>query len=177
MTDSSGLRPIKQPEPSKELAQPQSRLPSGTAPSADVEVVAQSPISAQPQTGVTAMDESTKQDFLWHVHGYINDYIRFGDTKAAFAGTVASGLLAALYGSQFRIQILQVPYREWPVASWLAVAAAVFLGFSSVLALWTVRPRLRSSQSKGFIFWGSIAAHRKLGLRPYGDVYLQVLVE
>lgn len=105
---------------------------------------------------------SENQDFLWHVHEYVNEYIRFGDAKAAFAGTFASGLLAVLYSSRAHAEALQVPCRQWSVATWLAVPASVFLAASVVLALLTVRPRLRSSQSKGFIFWGNIAAHRKV---------------
>jgi hypothetical protein len=106
---------------------------------------------------------AAKQEFLWHVHEYINEYVRFGDAKAGFAGTIASGLLAVLYGSTAHSQVLQLPYRKWPAAAWLSVGAAIFLGTSILLALWTVRLRLRSSQTLGFIFWGSIAAHEDVG--------------
>ena len=106
---------------------------------------------------------SESQAFLWHVHEYLNEYVRFSDTKAAFAGTLASGLLAALYSSRAHMEALQTPCRQWPIATWLDVCASVFLALSVVLALITVRPRLGVA-SKGFIFWGSIAAHGKVDM-------------
>ena len=39
-----------------------------------------------------------------------------------------------------------------------------FLVVSILLAIWTVLPRLRSTQSKGYIYWGNIAAHGKVEL-------------
>ena len=99
------------------------------------------------------------REFLWHVHEYINEYVRFGDAKAGFAGAVASGLLAGLYSSTVRTEVLHLPFYVWSCATWLGVLASAFLALSVLLALWIVRPRLGSTQPKGFIFWGSIAAY------------------
>jgi hypothetical protein len=106
--------------------------------------------------------ESAKQEFLWHAHSYLNEYIRFGDAKAGFAGTLASGLFAALYGSGVYARAVQTSLGAWRADTWLGIAATPFLAFGVFLALWAVRPRLRSTQAKGFIFWGSIAAHPDL---------------
>jgi hypothetical protein len=37
--------------------------------------------------------------FLWDVHKYTNDYIRFADTKAAFVAAASTALIGTLVGS------------------------------------------------------------------------------
>jgi hypothetical protein len=109
-------------------------------------------------------DEAAKQEFLWHTHQYLGEYARFGDTKAAYAGTVAAALLGALYTAKAHVSVVQTRYVEWPPSTWLTVIAALFLFMSIGLAIWTILPRLRSTQSNGFIYWGSIAAYKNLEL-------------
>ncbi len=111
-----------------------------------------------------AMDEAAKQDFLWHAHEYLNEYARFGDTKAGFAGTASAALLGLLYSAKAHVPIVQTTYQKWSFYNWLATGAIVFLSLSVMWALWTIWPRLRSTQPKGFIYWGSIAAHQRLEL-------------
>jgi Family of unknown function (DUF5706) len=50
-------------------------------------------------------------------------------------------------------------YHQWSSATWLAVAGGLLLCVSVALSVWTVLPRLRGTPEKGFIYWGSIAAH------------------
>ena len=110
------------------------------------------------------MDEAAKQDFLWYSHQYLGEYARFGDTKAAFAGTIASAILGGLYGAKAHVPLLQMPFNEWPASTWLVAFGGLSLITSVALAVWTVLPRLGSSQNKGFIYWGSIAAHGSMDL-------------
>ena len=106
-----------------------------------------------------AMDEAAKQEFLWHIHQYLGEYARFGDTKAAFAGAIASALLGALYGAKAYVPLVKTPYSQWLPVTWLAATSGLFLLASIVLAIATVLPRLRGTVSKGFIYWGNIAAY------------------
>jgi hypothetical protein len=110
------------------------------------------------------MDEASKQEFLWRTHQYLGEYARFGDTKAAFSGAIASALLGALYSAKAHVPLLQTSFQQWALSTWLAALGALLLFASVALAIWTVLPRLRSTQSKGFIYWGSIAAHGNVGL-------------
>ena len=111
-----------------------------------------------------AMDEAAKQEFLWHTHQYLGEYARYTDTKAAFAGAIATALLGALYTAKVHVPILRTSLDQWPFFAWLAAIGGVFLSASAILAVWTVFPRLRTTQSKGFIYWGNIAAHRNIDL-------------
>jgi hypothetical protein len=110
------------------------------------------------------MDEAAKQEFLWHTHEYLGEFARFGDAKAGFAGTVASALLAALYSAQVHVPLVRTSFHQWAVSTWLAGIGGAFLVASITCAIWTIVPRLRSTQSKGFIYWGSIAAHGNVEL-------------
>ena len=104
-------------------------------------------------------DSEVKRAFLWNTHGYLNQYVRFGDTKAGFTGTIAVGLLGALYSAGMHRPMLAMPVGQWTMSTWAAATAMVALIVSIVLVVVTVAPRLRSSGRKGFIYWGSIAAH------------------
>lgn len=106
-----------------------------------------------------AMDEAAKQQFLWHVHQYLGEYARFGDTKAAFSGAIASALLGALYSAKAHMPLLSASWDQWTLSTWLSAMGGVFLLASVALAIWAVWPRLGSTQSEGFVYWDSIAAH------------------
>jgi hypothetical protein len=109
------------------------------------------------------LDEAAKHEFLWHTHEYLSEYARFADTKAAFAGAIASALIGALYSAKAHVSLF-LPLHQWSVAAWLTVVASTFLAASILLAVWTVLPRLGSTQSKGFVYWGAIANHRSVEL-------------
>ena len=161
---SNPLNPADTPE--EQLMRSKRPLPVAVSVHEATEVGAQgigdAPVS-QPSTA-TSLDEAAKQQFLWHTHQYLGEYARFGDTKAAFAGAAASALLGALYSAKLHVPLIQTPYQHWPFSAWLAAGASVFLFATVALVMWTVRPRLRSTQSKGFIYWGSIAAHGNVDL-------------
>ena len=103
------------------------------------------------------MIEIAKQQFLWHTHQTLVEHTRFADTKAAFAGAVASILIRALYEARAYLPMSQLSPYQWPFSTWLAALGGLLLFASVALAIWTVLPRLHSSQSKGFIYWESIA--------------------
>ena len=99
------------------------------------------------------LDEAAKQQFLWQTHSYLNEYARFGDTKAGFAGAAAAALLGALYSAKAHIPLLQTSIGQWPFSNWLIAAALGLLIAAATIAVWTIRPRLGSTQDKGLIFW------------------------
>jgi hypothetical protein len=97
-------------------------------------------------------------EFLWNTHQYLNEYARFADTKAGFAGALAAALLGCLYAEKSQFPIFQNPSVPWNWKMTFGLVAAVLLVLSIALAAWTVRPRLRSTQIQGFIYWGNLAA-------------------
>jgi hypothetical protein len=108
-------------------------------------------------------DEAAKREFLWHTHEYLGEYARYADTKAAFAGAIASALLGALYTARFHTELYRTPL-QWPLYGWLSAAGAALLVASILLTIFTVLPRLSSTQSRGFIYWDAIAAHGSVEL-------------
>ncbi|MFC6645544.1 Pycsar system effector family protein [Granulicella cerasi] len=106
------------------------------------------------------LDDAAKQAFLWHVHDYLGEYARFADTKAAFAGTLAGGVLGALYGGGLFLPLFAASYRSWTTISWLTAGAGIVLATVIGLAISTVYPRLRSAGDQGFIFWRNIIAFK-----------------
>ena len=111
-------------------------------------------------------EQQARVDFLWNVHSYTNEYIRFADTKAALTVAWATALLGVLYAE--RVHAVPNPETGFWVTSLLA-AAALCAGF--VLSVWSILPRLlcnpiaRSSpkntktiatKSVGLIYWGDV---------------------
>lgn len=105
------------------------------------------------------VDSKDRLDFLWKTHGYTNDYIRFADSKAGFIAVSVAGLVGALFATHVFDALCQTPLDRWPVRCWLAMLALVLLVISFILAIVAIRPRLRSTVRKGFIYWESILAH------------------
>ncbi|MGA2538798.1 MAG: Pycsar system effector family protein [Terracidiphilus sp.] len=107
------------------------------------------------------MPETIKDriDFLWNVHGYTNDYIRFADSKAAFVATAVTGLIAALVASHVFDALNRLPISAWPARSWLGFSALLLLVVALVFAVVAIRPRLHSSVPKGLIYWKSVVRH------------------
>jgi len=87
-------------------------------------------------------------DFMWKVHGYTNEYIRFADPKAAILIALASGLIAALYSA--KCHQLCAPNRlDWRGATlwdtslgFTSLMSFSLLGASVLAAAWAVGPRL-----------------------------------
>jgi hypothetical protein len=108
------------------------------------------------------VDDQT--EFLWKVHSYTNEYIRFADAKASVVIAWAGALLGALFSQQAYLLI----FRDWTVdlaafANSFSVTAAhlaLAIGFS--MAVYVVLPRLNKAgkepRPNELIFWGSVRA-------------------
>jgi hypothetical protein len=103
--------------------------------------------------------DKSRVDFLWRVHSYTNDYIRFADTKAGFTAGIVAALMGALIASHPFDSIGHTPIYQWHYRTWASIIALLFLLFSFGFALWAIKPRRNTSMPKGFIYWDSIAAH------------------
>jgi len=99
------------------------------------------------------MDDSGRLDYFWKAHSYVSDYIRFADAKAgaviAWSTTVGGALIAKGFydGSAC----------PWHSIWRLAGLALLIAGALSAIA--AIGPRLRTSQTRGFIFWESVLGH------------------
>jgi hypothetical protein len=102
--------------------------------------------------------ESTDQ-FLWEVHRYTNEYIRFADTKAAFIAVTVTALIGGLVSSS----ILDSCFREgpclWHPLQWLGLIGLTLLTASLILSIIAIQPRLWNDAEIGYIFWESVALH------------------
>jgi hypothetical protein len=108
----------------------------------------------------TKSDAKDRIDFLWKVHGYTNDYIRFADSKAAFVVAIVGGLISICLSSHLYDHLRQSSFRDWPVRSWIGIIALAFLLCSFSSALLAIRPRLQTNEKKGMIFWVSVTRHK-----------------
>ncbi len=97
--------------------------------------------------------------YLWEVHKYTNEYIRFADTKAAFIAGVDAALIGtAVSASLFDSCLRQTPC-HWSVALWLGIAGVIPLGLSIAFCVSAITPRLWHNATHGFIYWDSVVAH------------------
>lgn len=102
------------------------------------------------------MSESDKpNEFLWNTHSYVNEYIRFADTKAELVIGWTSALIGLLFATDFHHRLCQLN-----VASCIATFGLAVLVLAFVCAFRTVIPRLKTTQKTGYIFWGNILAHK-----------------
>lgn len=98
-------------------------------------------------------------DFLWEVHRYTNEYIRFADTKAAFIAGASTALIGSLVASSLFDACFRTSPCLWSKLQWVGVLGVLFLGASLALSIAAIRPRLWNKTTVGFIFWGSISGH------------------
>lgn len=116
------------------------------------------PISDPPQPDTSA-NSKDRLDFLWKIHGYTNDYIRFADTKAGFAAGAVSVVMGALVASHPFDSVWGTPFTHLNYRVWFSALAMVILVFSFICALLAIKPRLKSTMPKGLIFWASVIEH------------------
>jgi hypothetical protein len=103
--------------------------------------------------------ETDNSDFLWEVHRYTNEYIRFADTKAAFIAGVSTALIGSLVGSSLFDSCFRTTLCLWSKLQILGAVGLILLATSLALSIAAIRPRLWNNTSVGFIFWGSIIGH------------------
>jgi hypothetical protein len=116
------------------------------------------------ETALTAVRDPGKSaevtdKFLWDVHKYTNDYIRFADTKAAFVAAASTALIGTLVGSSVLDSCFRINVFSWPATKWVGFIGLLFLSASLCLSVNAIRPRLWNSTSAGYIFWESVAGH------------------
>jgi len=127
-------------------------LPRGTTEPAQA--------SAQTMAGASTADADKAADFLWNTHNYLNEYIRFSDTKAGVVVVLASGIIAAMYAAKLHVGVLGKWPSQWHWLDWLATSSFALLAATVALAVWAIKPRLTNDQSQGFVFWNSIRGFR-----------------
>jgi len=98
--------------------------------------------------------------FLWNVHSYINEYIRFADTKAALVIAYGSALAGVFYAKGLHKAPLACPINRWDERLALSALAIGLVLTSVLVAVIAIMPQLRSSGRKGIVFWNDIVAHK-----------------
>ena len=109
----------------------------------------------------TSSDGKELVEHLWNVHGYIITHFRFGDSKAALVILFNAMLLKAFHGAGIHQLMMNTAIKELSLLLWAAWFAVVLLAIGIVLAMWSVLPKLRNEEDKGFIYWESIASHER----------------
>jgi len=109
--------------------------------------------------------------FVWQVHGYLNGYIKFGDTKAALLAGLAGPLIVGLVGvSGWKL--------KWDFETLCLLTSILLFAFAFGFAFMAIWPNLitnKVKQSKatstsiesngkeipdaGFVYWKNIRAH------------------
>jgi len=105
-------------------------------------------------------NDGETEKYLWEIHKYTNDYIRFADTKAGFIAGVSTALIgslvsSSLFDSCFRIGLCGVSRMQW-----MGLLGLLLLATSVAFSITAIRPRLWNDTPVGFIFWGSLIGHK-----------------
>jgi hypothetical protein len=105
---------------------------------------------------------SSPHEFLWKTHSYINEYIRFSDTKAGFVITLSGALLGALFSTKAHELFIKSEVSRWSWLSWCSCASFLTSAMAVLLGIVAIRPRLWSHTDHAFIYWGGIAKHTSM---------------
>jgi len=100
-----------------------------------------------------------KLDYLWNAHTYVNEYIRFADTKAGVVIIFVSSLVGAFYASDLQSLFMESTPRNWPTSGWVGFSVFVLLLCAITCAVLSILPRLSRKEEVGPIFWNSIVNH------------------
>jgi hypothetical protein len=114
----------------------------------------------QPLLRTASVEEDEfMEEYLWHVNQYLNEHVRFSDTKAGSVIVLAGAMLSLLYGGGLHRTFAAVPISEWSLRTIGAMVTYLLLGASVGCASWSIRPRMVNSVPTGYVFWESILAH------------------
>lgn len=105
-----------------------------------------------------AITTESFQPYVWNVHSYVNEYIRFADAKAGAVSVISGTLLGLLYAGDLQKYLVRTSIGDWNIMGWLSCLAFFFLSLSIMFSVLAIRPRLKNNQPTGFIFWESILA-------------------
>jgi len=139
----------------------------------------------QPLLRTASVEEDEfMEEYLWHVNQYLNEHVRFSDTKAGSVIVLAGALLSMLYGGGMHRTFAAVPIAEWSLRTVAALVTYLLLGGAVMAAAWTMRPRMVKSVPTGYVFWESILAHgspqafvRNLNLRSRQELLDHLAVQ
>lgn len=135
--------------------------PAGAAPLAD-HVIAIAGLEMADENALRAVsveEDEWMDDYLWNVNLYINEHIRFSDTKAGSVIVLGGAMLSLLFSGAVQHEFTMHPLRQWNLASYGALGSFLCLAASVLTAAWSIRPRLVRTHERGFIFWESVRAH------------------
>jgi len=118
--------------------------------------------------GVNTITTKEAIEFAWKLHGYTNEYVRFGDPKAGIGLALVAGLIATLFTTKAH-HCYSLSRLTWFAAEW----DATLIAFFTTLAFWilvvsagffiaAVNPRLYT-ETKGTPGMGKLVIY-------YGDV-------
>lgn len=94
--------------------------------------------------------------YLWNVHSYTNNYIRFSDAKAGVVIGFCVAALVGLHSTPYTTELIRSSLMDWSLGLWAAALATVAFMGGACSAAWSIRPRLTNTQKRGFVFWDSI---------------------
>ncbi len=104
-------------------------------------------------------EDEFMEEYLWHVNQYLNEHVRFSDTKAGSVIVLAGAMLSLLYGAGLHRTFAQAPFGDWTLRTVAALVTYLLLGTAVMAAAWSMRPRMARNFPKGYVFWESILAH------------------
>lgn len=104
-------------------------------------------------------EDEFMEEYLWHVNQYLNEHVRFSDTKAGSVIVLAGAMLSLLYGAGLHRTFAHAPIGDWTLRTGAALVTYVLLGSAVMAAAWSMRPRMARNFPKGYVFWESILAH------------------
>ncbi|HYH82231.1 MAG TPA: Pycsar system effector family protein [Longimicrobium sp.] len=104
-------------------------------------------------------EDEFMEQYLWNVNQYLNEHVRFSDTKAGSVIVLSGALLSMLYGGGLHRTFAAVPLGAWRLRGVAALVTFLLLGGSVLAAAWSMRPRLVRGFARGYVFWESILAH------------------
>lgn len=113
---------------------------------------------------------SSAAEFIWKVHGYTNEHIRFADTKAGAVITASGGILGVLLAAKVHHHFMDATFSVVPFdgkQTFLALAslgAFLLLGTALGCGFWAIKPRLWSKKGsgvhpKGVVYWENVTRH------------------
>lgn len=91
------------------------------------------------------------------VHQYVNEYIRFADTKAAFLFAFVSGVIGFLFSKEMFIDINICRLFNLDLFVWLAFLGTLGLVVAGIFSFLVIKPQLFPRKQNGLIFWETVA--------------------
>lgn len=132
------------------------RAPSDAPRTLAIEVP--SIVPPPPPQPTSVEEDDFMGEYLWHVNQYINEHVRFSDTKAGSVIVLSGAVLSLMYSGGFHHDFTRA-FGQWTPVSVASLATFLLLGASVLTAAWSMRPRLVRNFGTGFVFWEQILGH------------------